>query len=117
MHTYAPIEVSELESLLAGSSWQPTQIFHATPDFLADNPDLDEEEYEYLLSLSAAQAALDGKKRALVIAADSENFEELVFKDIQCVFLCSHSAEDSEIELAWFGPTEISSQLDEWKTL
>ena len=117
MHTYVPIEVSELEILLAGRSWQPSHTFSATSDFLEGNPDLDEEECEYLLSLEAAQVALEGKEKALVIAADIENTEEISFKDIQCVFLCSYSDEDSEIDLAWFGPTEISSQLPEWKTM
>lgn len=117
MHIYAPIEISDLESLIAGKAWAPVQIFSATPDFLLENPDLDEEECEYLLSLAAATAALDDKEQALVIAAESNNSDELVLSDIQCVFLCSPSEDDSEIELAWFGPTEIASHIQEWKQL
>lgn len=116
MRIYAPIDITELENLMAGQRWTPSIFFGATPEFISAHPELDEEECEYLLSISAAEAALESNQPALVLAAESDSAEELGIHEIECVFLCTPSESESEIDLAWFGLSEISHHLQEWKS-
>lgn len=114
MRIYAPIDITELENLMAGQKWTPSIFFGATPEFMAAHPELDEEECEYLLSISAAEAALESNQPALVLAAESDSAEELGINQIECVFVCTPSDGESDIELAWFGLSEISHHMHEW---
>jgi hypothetical protein len=88
---------------------------------------MDEEQGEYLLSMLAADEALemreDGAASAFILALEikdsqiaehGENFitlkENGVWEDVQCAFVVSPDGE----ELTWFATQEISNSLPSW---
>lgn len=75
--------------------------------------ELDEEEWEHLLSLEAAEVALSAEGIALVAVFESDLENNFKFDELQCIFECEHT-EEGEVELIWFGATEVASKLDEW---
>ena len=78
------------------------------------NEDLDQEELEYLLSIQAAQQALDEADFGLVLVAEVETANSVSFSDIECVFECTPTSEESDIDLVWYGPTELEMHIDAW---
>lgn len=88
-----------------------------TPDQFEFDAGVGDEEREHLVSLLAADDALEinGGKLGLVLAADlSEpqiNAAEITLNFSQIASLLI--SEDGE-ELSWFAPEEISHQIDEW---
>jgi hypothetical protein len=102
-------------------------LYAPTIKFLTANSDMDEEEGEYILSMLAADEALEMRTNpesagfilALEvndpeIAEHGENF--VILKDlakwenVQCVFMVSPDGE----ELTWFATQEIKPALHEW---
>jgi len=112
---YAPITVAELSELLAGGTWSPNVSFVASAEFLEEHHDLDEEESEYLLTLQAAHEALGDDTAGLVLVVESESIDQISKSDIECVFRCTIGEDDEDIDLAWFGPTELDLQINEWQ--
>lgn len=103
------------------------RVFAPTIKFLTSQPDLDQEEIEYELSLLAAALSLsqraEGKSQALILAleldknqigADGQESVEITsilrWNQVQCAFLCN--AMDDE--LVWFATQEIADQLPTW---
>jgi len=128
VRAYLPIGHSGLEAFLAQGSIQLTQIYAATPIFLDENSECDEEEIEYLLAIRAGEAALELRTSlsspGLVLAIDleesqcGENYEEMItvlgpvsWSQVACALLAQEGAD----ELAWFATQEIAPELDSWK--
>lgn len=90
---------------------------YLTPDQFEFDPGVGEEEREHLVSLLAADDALElnGGKIGLVLAADLSESQlngaaiTLKFSQIASLLI----SEDGE-ELSWFAPEEIAHQIDEW---
>ena len=102
-------------------------LYAPTIKFLTANSDLDDEQGEYMLSMLAADEALEMRETsegpAFILAleiADSqvaehgENFINLSgdarWEDVHCAFLVSPDGE----ELTWFATQEISTSLPQW---
>jgi hypothetical protein len=99
-----------------------------TPFYVGENEDLDEEEIEYLLSLEAAQSALElrssNKAPGIVLAIELEPQQvntvnensvtlnsAITWAQVQCALLLFPDDE----ELIWFATQEIEINMGEWK--
>ena len=127
MRGYLPVTAEEISSFLHSGSMECGPLYAPTIKFLAANNDLDEEQGEYLLSMLAADEALelreDDTSSAFLLALEisdsqvdehGENFVNLKengrWEDVQCAFLVSPDGD----ELTWFATQEISAALPQW---
>jgi hypothetical protein len=125
MRGYISISPSELQSFLFNGSILVRNLHAPTEDFVLDNPDLDEEEIEFTLSMLAAQDALSESSEVTPLVAALEIPQSLIatstegivtltesakWENLECVFL----VEDSGEELTWFATQEVEQQLKIW---
>ena len=128
MRTYLPITHDDLATFLNTGTKNIESILAPTPFYVGENDDLDEEEIEYLLSLEAAQGALElrvsNKAPGIVLAIELEATQvnqvneksvtlnsAVTWDQIQCALLLFPDDE----ELIWYATQEISLNLGEWK--
>jgi hypothetical protein len=128
MRAYLPITHKDLEGLVLNKSLEVEELYAPTIHFVVENPDCDEEELEYLLSVAAGQEALElrlsEKAPGIVVAFEIEREEiaehyaqsitlvsSLQWDQVQCVLL----AFQGDDELVWFASQEIELHLAEWK--
>ena len=128
MRAYLPISHDELVAFLNSGNKTIESILAPTPFYVGENEDLGEEEIEYLLSLEAAQDAIElrssDKAPGIVLAIEleaqqvnavNENSVTLnsviTWKQVQCALLLFPYEE----ELIWFATQEIEINLGEWK--
>ena len=127
MRAYLAISQKDLAAFVISKSIEVDELFAPTPQFVADNTDCDEEELEYLLSLSAGEEALDlrlsEKAPGIVLAIEveeaqiAESYEDsitlnsaITWDQIQCALL----AYQGDDELVWFATQEIEVHCGEW---
>jgi hypothetical protein len=127
MRGYLPVTVEEIATFLESQAMECGPLYAPTIKFLTANSDMDEEEGEFILSMLAADEALemraDTEKPGFILALEvsdpeiaehGENF--VILKDVakwesvQCAFLVSSDGE----ELTWFATQEIKPALQEW---
>ena len=128
MRAYLPITHKDLESFLTDRTLETDQLYAPTIHFVVENPDCDEEELEYLLSVAAGEEALElrqsEKAPGIVVAFEIEReqiaeqyaqsitlISPLLWDQVQCVLL----AFQGDDELVWFATQEIDLHLAEWK--
>ena len=128
MRAYLPISHDELVAFLNSGSKDLESILAPTPFYVGENEDLGEEEIEYLLSLEAAQAAIElrlsDKAPGIVLAIELEAQQvntvnensvtlnsPIRWEQVQCALLLFPDEE----ELIWFATQEIEINLGEWK--
>lgn len=128
MRAYLPISHKDLEGFVSSKSLEVDELYAPTIHFEVENPDCDEEELEYLLSIAAGQEALElrlsEKAPGIVVAfeIDKEQIAEhcaqsitlsssLRWDQVQCALL----AFQGDDELVWFATQEIELHLGEWK--
>ncbi|CAB4331751.1 MAG: hypothetical protein F2690_00505 [Actinobacteria bacterium] len=128
MRAYLPISYDELATFLNSGNKNLESILAPTPFYVGENDDLDEEEIEYLLSLEAAQDALElrgsNKAPGIVLAIELEATQvnqvneksvtlnsDVTWDQVQCALLLFPDDE----ELIWFATQEIALNLGEWK--
>ena len=127
MRGYAAMTAHEVSEFLRSGVLDISDIYAPTATFMAANPDLDEEEVEFTLSMVAAEDALEmksaGSGAACVLAFEipqeliTESHEmsvslsgALTWSDLQCLFEVSADGQ----ELTWFATQEISQNLSTW---
>ena len=127
MRGYVAMTAQEVQDFILAQNLEVSDIYAPTKKFIADNHDLDEEEIEYILSMVAAEDAVDMKSATsdLVfvlafeipekIISDSHDMsvslsEPLLWENLECLFEVSENGE----ELTWFATQEISSHVDSW---
>jgi hypothetical protein len=128
MRAYLAITHKDLESFVATKSIEVDELYAPTIHFVVENPDCDEEELEYLLSVAASEEALElrlsEKAPGIVLAFEIEKefigehyaqsitlVSPLQWNQVQCVLL----AFQGDDELVWFATQEIELHLAEWK--
>lgn len=128
MRAYLPISHDELVAFLNSGSKTIESILAPTPFYVGENEDLGEEEIEYLLSLDAAQDAIELRSSdkapgiVLAIELDAQQVNTvneksvtlnspITWKQVQCALLLFPDEE----ELIWFATQEIEINLGEWK--
>jgi hypothetical protein len=127
MRGYLPVTVEEIAAFLESQAMECGPLYAPTIKFLTANSEMDEEEGEFLLSMLAADEALEMRANPAnpgfilalevndpEIAEQGENFvvlKELAkWESVQCAFLVSPDGE----ELTWFATQEIKPALQEW---
>ena len=130
MRGYLALTPDELAELLNDGEISIDTAFVPTAHFKSENPDLDEEESEYILSLLAAEDSIayqgDSAKFSIALAVDltdsqmgqeSEVEVELTspikFSQADCLFVGDASADDGE--LTWYAAQEIAIHLPSWQ--
>jgi hypothetical protein len=128
MRAYLPITHKDLESFVESKSLEADELYAPTIHFQVENPDCDEEELEYLLSVAAGEEALEQrlseKSPGIVLAFEiekeqiGEHYDQsitlksaLQWNQVQCALL----AFQGDDELVWFATQEIEIHLGEWK--
>jgi hypothetical protein len=128
MRAYLPISYKDLEGFISSKSLEVDELYAPTIHFEVENPDCDEEELEYVLSIAAGQEALElrlsEKAPGIVVAFEIEKEQiaehyaqsitlssSLRWDQVQCALL----AFQGDDELVWFATQEIELHLGEWK--
>ena len=128
MRAYLPITQKDLEGFLLNKSLEVDELYAPTIHFVVENPELDEEELEYLLSVTAGEEALElrlsEKAPGIVVAFEIEK-EQIAEHYAQSITLtssvqwdqvqCALLAFQGDDELVWFATQEIELHLAEWK--
>ena len=127
MRGYLPVTVEEIAAFLDSQTMECGPLYAPTIKFLTAHSEMDEEEGEFVLSMLAADEALEMRTNlqgpGFILALEvsdpeiiehGENF--VILKDlakwesVQCAFLVSSDGE----ELTWFATQEIQPALNEW---
>ena len=127
MRGYVAMTAKEVQVFLASGTFDVSDIYAPTSQFIVDNQDLDDEEIEYTLSMVAAEDALVMKTAdsgiACVLACEipatiiSESHDmsvslsaPLAWENVDCLFEVSSDGE----ELTWFATQEIAENIQGW---
>ena len=127
MRGYLAMTANEVEEFLKTRTFDVSDIYAPTSAFMTQNPDLDEEEIEYTLTMIAAEDAVEMKTEstgaAIVLAFEipdsliTESHDmsvslasELTWDHLECAFEVSADGE----ELTWFATQEIAQNINEW---
>ena len=114
MRVYIAVTAEQLSKLLVG----PIAVEdYLTPAQFEFDPEVDEEHREHLISLLAAEDAIELNQGSfgLVVAADFDDSQlledrpEIAFSQVAAL-LYSDDAES----LSWFAPDEIQFQIGTW---
>lgn len=116
MRAYLAMGLSEVRNFYAQKTFTPAIIYAPTIKFKVENPELDDEEAEYEISMIAARNS-DGYVIALEIADKqiSQHLEETIvlntdanWENVEALFVYD-SADD---ELTWYATQEIGDYLN-----
>jgi hypothetical protein len=130
MRGYLALTPDELVQLLSNNRISVETAFVPTSQFKSSNPELGEEESEYILSLLAAEDSIsyqeDSARLSFVLAVDlvpSQIGEEsdvevtllspIEFSQVDCLFVGNANTDDGE--LTWYAAQEIAIQLPNWQ--
>lgn len=131
MRGYLAITPDELVQLVGDQEISIETAFVPTNKFKSINPELGEEESEYILSLLAADDSIsyqgDAANFSFALAVDlkpSQIGEEsevevnllspIRFDQVDCLFVGDVKNDDGE--LTWYAAQEIAIQLPNWQT-
>jgi len=132
MRGYLALTPDELAQLLGDGEISIDTAFVPTGQFRSMNPELGEEESEYILSLLAAEDSIsyqgDSAKNSFVLAVDLEPSQlgqesevevnltsPIKFSQADCLFV--GTADDNDGELTWYAAQEIEIQLPNWQVI
>ena len=130
MRGYLALTPDELAQLLVDGEISIDTAFVPTGQFKSINPELGEEESEYILSLLAAEDSIsyqgDSANFSFVLAVDLEASQigqesevevnltsPIKFSQSDCLFVGDAKADDGE--LTWYAAQEIATQLPNWR--
>ena len=126
MRGYLALTPDEVAQLLGDGEISIDTAFVPTGQFKSSNPELGEEESEYILSLLAAEDSIsyqgDSAKFSFALAVDLEPTQigeesevevnltsPIKFSQADCLFVGDAKADDGE--LTWYAAQEIAIQL------
>ncbi len=129
MRGYLALTPDELAQLLSEGEISIDTAFVPTGQFKSINPELGEEESEYILSLLAAEDSIsyqgDSAKFSFTLAVDLEGSQigqesevevnltsNIKFSQADCLFVGDANADDGE--LTWYAAQEIAIHLPNW---
>lgn len=127
MRGYLAMTAAEVAEFLAAGTFDVSDIYAPTSQFIVDHTDLDDEEIEYTLSMVAAEDATEMKTPTsgiacvLAIEVPAESIAEshdmsislsspISWENVECLFEVSADGED----LTWFATQEIEANLSNW---
>ena len=115
MRAYLALAIEEVRDFHAKKTFHPEIVYAPTIKFLTENPELDEEEAEYEISMIAARNSA-GYVIALEIPEKqiTQHFEDtvelncdIVWDNVEALFVYDSSDE----ELTWYATQEINDFL------
>ena len=116
MRAYLALSIEEVRDFYAKKSFNPEIVYAPTIKFITENPELDEEEAEYEVSMIAARNS-GGYVIALEIAEKliSQHLEEsvvltekILWDNVEAFFVY----DSTEDELTWYATQEIGDFLN-----
>jgi hypothetical protein len=127
MRGYVAMTAKEVAEFLVTGTFDVSDVYAPTSQFIVDHQDLDDEEIEYTLSMVAAEDSIEMKSEtsgtACVLAFEvpAESISEshdmsislsapLQWENVECLFEVSEDGED----LTWFATQEIEANLPTW---
>jgi hypothetical protein len=130
MRGYLALTPDELAQLLDAGEISIDTAFVSTGQFKSINPELGEEESEYILSLLAAEDSISyqghSAKFSFVLAVDLELSQigqesevevnltsPIKFNQADCLFV--GAVDDNDGELTWYAVQEIAIELPNWR--
>jgi hypothetical protein len=130
MRGYLAVTPDELAQLLGEGEISIDTAFVPTSQFKSANPELGEEESEYILSLLAAEDSVsyqeDSANFSFALAVDLEPSQigtesdvevnllsPIKFSQVDCLFVGDAKSDDGE--LTWYAAQEIAIQLANWQ--
>ena len=130
MRGYLAVTPDELAQLLGEGEISIDTAFVPTSQFKSINPELGEEESEYILSLLAAEDSVsyqeDSANFSFALAVDLEPSQigtesevevnllsPIKFSQVDCLFVGDAKSDDGE--LTWYAAQEIAIQLTNWQ--
>ena len=130
MRGYLALTPDELAQLVGDGEISIDTAFVPTGQFKSSNPELGEEESEYILSLLAAEDSIsyqgDSAKFSFVLAVDLEASQigqesevevdltsPIKFSQADCLFV--GAGDDHDGELTWYAAQEIENELPNWQ--
>ena len=130
MRGYLALTPDELAQLVGDGEISIDTAFVPTGQFKSSNPELGEEESEYILSLLAAEDSIsyqgESAKFSFVLAVDLEASQigqesevevnltsPIRFNQADCLFV--GAADDNDGELTWYAAQEIANELPNWQ--
>lgn len=127
MRIYFGSTASELRDFINEGELEISELYAPTSEFVRTHPDSDEEELEFILSLLAAEDAIefaqDDSSTPVVIACEVSDGDIATYGDLfitlhgpvlwstaEAVFTVGEDVED----LTWFAPQEVPLVIDSW---
>ena len=132
MRVYLPATLEEINGLMLGKTVPGRTGYALLPQWAQQQPETDQEVLEgQLLYLASVQSQKDGRRIVLVVEAPATEVDaskalvevgQISQKQVLAMFAddrintvaISQGADISELDLTWFGPTEI---LEFWDFL
>lgn len=127
MRGYLAMTAHEVAEFMKSGTFDVSDLYAPTSQFIVDHADLDDEEIEYTLSMVAAEDAIEMKTESsgaacvLAFEVPAESILEshdmsislsapLKWEELECLFEVSADGED----LTWFATQEIEANLPTW---
>lgn len=116
MRAYLAMSIEELRDFYAQKKFAPEIVYAPTIKFITENPELDEEEAEYEISMIAARNS-GGYVIALEVTDQqiSEHLEEsvvlsepVIWESVEALFVY----DSNDDELTWYATQEIGDYLN-----
>ena len=116
MRAYLAMSLDEVRDFYAQKKFVPEIVYAPTIKFITDNPELDDEEAEYEISMIAARNS-EGYVIAIEVTDKqiSQHLEEtvvlsdpVIWENVEALFVYN-STDD---ELTWYATQEIGDYLD-----
>ena len=116
MRAYLALSIEELRDFYAQKNFVPEIVYAPTIKFITENPELDEEEAEYEISMIAARNS-GGYVIALEVTDQqiSQHLEEsvvlsepVIWESVEALFVY----DSNDDELTWYATQEIGDYLN-----
>ena len=116
MRAYLAMSIEELRDFYAQKKFTPEIVYAPTIKFITENPELDEEEAEYEMSMIAARNS-GGYVIALEVTDQqiSQHLEEsvvlsepVIWENVEALFVY----DSNDDELTWYATQEIGDYLN-----
>ena len=116
MRAYLAMSIEELRDFYAQKKFTPEIVYAPTIKFITENPELDEEEAEYEISMIAARNS-GGYVIALEVTNQqiSQHLEEsvvlsepVIWENVEALFVY----DSNDDELTWYATQEIGDYLN-----
>ena len=116
MRAYLAMSIDELKDFYAQKKFVPEIVYAPTIKFITENPELDDEEAEYEISMIAARNSegyviaieVTDKKIAQHLEETLVLSDPVIWENVEALFVY----DSTDDELTWYATQEIGEYLD-----